>query len=361
MKRHLVHMDGPLLVVTVALLVVGLGMIYSTTAADQPELFQRQLLSCAIGLLAMVLALSLDYHLLAKWSPLFYLVCLALLLVPRLSGHVVRATYGWIELGAIRLQPAEFSKIAAILLLAYALSNLERENVGLRELVIIALLLGLPTAAILLQADLGTAVTFIPLLLTVGYVGGLERRGQIALLLIFLLLVPVIWFGLFKDYHRERVSSIVTGHSDPLRSGYQTRQSLIAIGSGGLAGKGWFTGSQSQLKFVPEQHTDFIVSALAEEGGFVAILIFVALYAALLLRILRVAAAARDRLGRFLAIGVFAILLGQFVVNLGMVLDLTPVVGIPLPLISYGGSSLVATLASLGLVQNVQMRRFVNG
>jgi rod shape determining protein RodA len=154
---------------------------------------------------------------------------------------------------------------------------------------------------------------------------------------------------------------MMSGHADPLRSGYQPRQSLIAIGSGGLTGKGWFTGSQSQLKFVPEQHTDFIVSALAEEGGFLAVAVFLSLYAALLLRILLAAASARDRLGRFLAVGVFAILFGQFVVNLGMVLDLTPVVGIPLPLISYGGSSLVSTLLSLGLVQNVRMRRFVNG
>jgi rod shape determining protein RodA len=289
------------------------------------------------------------------------MLCVALLLVPRFTGRAVHATYGWINLGTIRFQPAEFSKVAAILLLAYALSNLERERVGLRELVIIALLLGLPTAAILLQADLGTATTFLPLLLTVGYVGGLERRALVALILVFLLLVPVIWFGVFKDYHRERVTTILTGGADPLRSGYQTRQSLIAIGSGGFTGKGWFTGSQSQLKFVPAQHTDFIVSALAEEGGLLAILVFLALYAALLLRILRVAASARDRLGRFVAIGVFAILFGQFVVNFGMVLDLTPVVGIPLPLISYGGSSLVATLCSLGLVQNVRMRRFVNG
>jgi rod shape determining protein RodA len=361
MKRNLIHMDGPLVTVTLALLVVGLGMIYSTTAADQPELFRRQAIACGIGLLGMVLTLSIDYHLLAKWSPLFYLLCLALLLVPRLFGQSVHATYGWIQLGSIRFQPAELSKMAAILLLAYSLANLERDRVGLRELILIGALLGLPTAAILLQADVGTATTFLPLLLIVGFVGGLERRALVVLILVFLMLLPVIWFGVFKDYHRERVTMMMSGHADPLRSGYQPRQSLIAIGSGGLTGKGWFTGSQSQLKFVPEQHTDFIVSALAEEGGFLAVAVFLSLYAALLLRILLAAASARDRLGRFLAVGVFAILFGQFVVNLGMVLDLTPVVGIPLPLISYGGSSLVSTLLSLGLVQNVRMRRFVNG
>jgi rod shape determining protein RodA len=361
MKRHLSHFDAPLLGVSVFLLLIGLGMILSTTAADQPEVFRRQALWAALGLSAMVMIAAVDYHLLAKWSPTIYALSLASLLVPRLLGRSIRATYGWIDLGTVRIQPAELAKLATILLVSHVLATLERDRMGLKELSFTGLLVGLPMAGILLQGDLGTAVTFVPIFLAIGLVAGLERKAMLALVLIFLLLVPVVWFGVFKDYHRERVISSLSRRADPLSSGYQTRQSLIAIGSGGLFGKGWFTGSQSQLKFVPEQHTDFIISALAEEGGFAAIVLFLALYLGLLHRILMAADSSRDRLGRFLAVGVFAILFAQFVVNLGMVLNLTPVVGIPLPLLSYGGSSLLATLCALGLIHNVRMRRFVNG
>jgi rod shape determining protein RodA len=326
-RRHLGSFDGVLFCAALTLPLVGLVVIYSATTGTPSEgAFQRQVFWLGLGLIGMLFALLIDYHTLAEFSPIFYGGSLVFLLMTLVFGRVVNASKSWLG----------FARFAGVM--------------GL---------VGLPVLLIMQQPDLGTAATFTPLLAGSVFLGGLRVRTILILVLIAALALPAVW-GHLKPYQKERVKIFIEPTRDPKGAGYQLIQSLIAVGSGGVVGKGFLSGTQGQLQFLPEQHTDFILAVLAEERGFIGSALVLGLYFLVLYRCIATARAARDRLGAFLAMGVACVLGGQALINIGVVLGVLPTTGVPLPLMSYGGSCLVSTLLGIGLVLNVWMRRLVN-
>ena len=361
-RRLYHHIDWALVAAVLALCVIGVVMIYSTTAGQTrgtSQLFVTQLYAIVLGLCAMVFTLSLDYRTFTDKSHLIYIALLAVLVYVLYNGDVQMGAQRWITFGSHNLQPSEFAKIGLALLLAKFFGE-NRGAPGWTDLAIAAALTILPLALVAKQPDLGTAVILVPVLLAVAYLAGMPMRVFGALALCLVLAAPVAWqFGL-KDYQKARITSFLDPSQDAKDAGYQQIQARITVGSGGLAGKGFRQGTQGQLRFLPVAHNDFIFSVLAEEQGFAGVLVALGLYVFVILRALEAARLAKDRLGSYLVIGVLASFTFQVVYNITMSAGLAPVKGLTLPLMSYGGSSMIATLAGFGLVLNVRMRRFTN-
>jgi rod shape determining protein RodA len=335
-------------------------MIYSASAgAPAPGPFLRQSLWLLLGLIGLTLALIIDYHTLAEFSYLLYGLGILLLLLTLLVGRSVNASQSWLGYGPFQFQPSELVKVATILMLATYLGRGRAQGLGFVNFAAIAGIVGLPVILIMRQPDLGTAATFAPLLGGVVFLAGIRVRTLVILVLIVALALPIIW-GDLKPYQKERVKSFLEPTRDPKGAGYQLIQSLIAVGSGGIAGKGFLAGTQGQLQFLPEQHTDFVFAVLAEERGFLGSLVVLMLYFTIIYRCIAIARAARDRLGVYLVMGVVLVIGGQALLNIGVVVGLLPTTGVPLPLMSYGGSSLLSTMICMGLVLNVWKRRLVN-
>ena len=244
-------------------------------------------------------------------------------------------------------------------MLAVYLSRRVRGSIGLRQLIEMGVLIGLPVGLIALQPDMGTALTFIPIFLVATIIGGVRWKIIVALLIIALALTPVLWFQL-KDYQKERIRTVLDPSRDLSGYGYQTHQSKIAIGSGGLTGKGLFRGTQSQLNFLPAQHTDFVLAVWAEDLGFVGVAMVLGLFYYVVHRAIVAARSAQDRLGTYLCVLIVAWITGQMAINIGMVVGRLPTIGVPLPFMSYGGSALITALCGVALIVNVRSRRFVN-
>jgi rod shape determining protein RodA len=307
----------------------------------------------------MVVTLTLDYRTFTDKSHLIYIGLLAILLYVLFLGTVQMGARRWIPIGGFNLQPSEFAKVGVALVLAKYFG----ENRGMpswTDLAIAGGLTCLPLALIAREPDLGTAVTLIPVFLAIAYLAGMQMRilGYMALSLV--LLAPVAWKFALKDYQKSRISTFIDPTQDARGAGYQQIQARITVGSGGLAGKGYMQGTQGQLRFLPVAHNDFIFSVLAEEQGFAGVLVALGLYLFVILRALEAARLAKDRLGSYLVLGVLASFSFQVMYNITMSAGLAPVKGLTLPLMSYGGSSMIATLAGFGLVLNVRMRRFTN-
>ena len=341
--------------------VAGLVLVFSATHnTTYPDLYFTQLLWLGIGLGFLIIILFFDYHFLAQISKYIYGISLLMLIYPLLFGSAVSGARRWIRWGSFSLQPSEVAKIATLLLLAYYYAEMEKAVLRFKDVVIPGLIAALPAGLVALQPDLGSALTFIALYLGVTFFAGARLKVIGQLILIFLLIGVVCWFTILKDYQKERLTTFLKPRLDPADAGYQIRQSKIAVGSGGIWGKGFLSGSQSQLDFVPAQHTDFIFSLLAEEEGFVGTVLVLGLYLGILLRMIQAAKVARDPLGIFITGGFLFLFLFQLSTNIFMTVGLMPTSGLPLPLLSYGGSSMIATLAGVGLVLNVRMRRTVN-
>ena len=360
-RRLLAHVEWPLLVLAVLVSVVGLVTILSATHhADRllSTYVVRQATFAGLGLVLMVAAISVDYRSLNRYAyGLYALGVLMLLLVPLIgvSGGGARR---WLSLGALGVQPSEFMKVTLILVLAHQLHRVAGERrLALRHLIIPLLLIGLPAALILKQPDLGTAIALAMGAFTLLMIAGLPVRLLVAVALIVGPLLPYGWHHL-KPYQQRRLSSFVDPEADPLGSGYHVLQSQIAIGSGQVHGKGYLRGTQNKLNFLPEQHTDFIFSVFAEEWGFAGAVVLLVLYLALILRGAYIASRARDNLGALLAAGLTGTIFWQVIINIAMTSGVVPVVGITLPFLSYGGSSMLALLTSIGLLMNVSMRRY---
>jgi rod shape determining protein RodA len=276
-----------------------------------------------------------------------------------LFGKEQMGAQRWIDLGPFDLQPSEFAKIGVALVLAKFFGE-NRGAPGWTDLAIAGVLTGLPLYLIYRQPDLGTAVTLIPVFLAVAYLAGMPMRVLGIMAVCVVLAAPIAWKFALKDYQKERISSFLDPSQDPKGAGYQQIQARITVGSGGLTGKGFTHGTQGQYRFLPVAHNDFIFSVLAEEQGFAGVLVALGLYLFVILRTLEAARLAKDRLGSYLVLGVLASFTFQVVYNITMSAGLAPVKGLTLPLMSYGGSSMIATLAAFGLVLNVRMRRFTN-
>ena len=361
-RREIGSFDWPLLGAVATLCVLGVVLLHSATHQNPAlaGLAARQVGWLAIGVIALLLVLAVDYHTLTEFVNVAYLVSLALLVYLLLFGRVIAGMRAWIEIGPVNLQPAEFVKIVIIMAVAAQAASTGGVKLGAASLALLAAIAAPPLALIVRQPDLGTAASIVPALIATVFVAGIRMRVLVIFAVILALAVPVAWFGYFKDYQKNRILTFLDPERDPRGAGYQVRQSKIAVGSGGLLGKGLFQGTQSQMQFLPEQHTDFIFAVAAEELGFVGGAAIAGLYFFITWRCLRTARRARDKLGMYIALGIGTVFGCQSLVNLLMVLGLLPTVGIPLPLLSYGGSSAVATLSGMGLVLNVWMRRFVN-
>jgi rod shape determining protein RodA len=353
-------LDWLLLAVAVALAGIGVVEIYSTTlhSALAGE-YRKQLDWTIVGVLVALVVSQLDYHQVVEHAPALYLAGLGTLGAVLVLGHAVARTHRWLSVGGQSLQVSELEKLVIIIAAAFHLGRRAAKPVGWKDLGILALLGCLPAVLVALEPDLGTALTYLSTIAVGVLLSGIRGRQVAVLALVGALSLPVAW-RLMLPYQRDRLMSFVHPSHDSQGSSYQATQSKIAVGSGGLWGKGLGRGTQSQLGFVPVSHADFIFAAFAEERGFIGTLLVLLLYLILLLRLLDGAQWAPDRVGAFLVAGLASLLFFQVAVNVGMMIGWLPVTGIPLPLMSQGGSSVFATFAGLGLAMSVKRRRFVN-
>lgn len=334
------------------LVVLGLMTVYSASVAD----FRRQLLSLLLGVIAYLVAAALDYRRLERFVLPAYGAALLLLLAVHFAGHSALGARRWISIAGFPLEPSELSKIVVLVVLARHFAVREGAERKLRTLLGAIALAAPPMVLILLQPDLGTSMVFAAVLVGMLVLGGSSRLHLAALATLVVTAAPILPHVL-HGYQKQRLEIFLNPMSDPLGAGYNLLQARIAVGSGGLAGHGWLHGLQGSLGFVPERATDFIFAVYAEQFGLLGSALLVALFTALLLRLSWAAAMAPDRLGYLLCAGVAVMFCVQVVENIGMNVGLTPIAGIPLPLISFGGSALVANLAALGAVQSVMLRR----
>ncbi len=355
------HFDFTLILAVFGLLAFGMAAIYSATWGGQPGLpkddaIYRQLIYAAAGLVLMAVLVAFDYRTLAAAAWPLYLGCLALLGVVLLFGKTSYGAQRWIDLGVFPLQPSEVAKVALIMTLARYLARHEEEIGRFRHVLSSLVILALPVGLILAQPHLGAAVVMGIIWLGMMIAAGIRILHLLLLALAGLSASPLIWLAL-PDYQRGRIFQFfnLTG-AEPLQDDYNIRQALISIGSGGLTGRGYLSGTQSQLHFLRVRHTDFIFSLLAEELGFIGACVLLILLLLLLWRMLRVATLSHDGFGRYVAVGVASYIMIQAFINIGMNVRLLPVVGMPLPFVSYGGSSLVTALVCVGILESIVMR-----
>lgn len=356
MLRTFFKLDWMLVAVIVLLLGVSLLALYSLSTAGGVDYFFRQLVFSGLGVSLMLFAAFLDYRHIEKYSTALYFITLVILFVVLLFGTTVRGTAGWLSFGAFQVQPVEIAKVTLIIFLASFIAK-KRSELGEWTRLIASLLLSAALIFLVLrQPDLGSSVVLVAIWGGMILASGLRTKHLIVLSVLGSLILSGSWF-LLQDYQKERINTFIHPESDPRGSGYNVLQAIVAVGSGGLTGKGIGHGSQSQLNFLPEKHTDFIFSVIAEELGLVGAFFIIGLYLALLYRIRQIGNLASDNFGYLVSVGVLVMLFVQITINIGMNVGLLPVTGLPAPLLSYGGSSLLSTLFALGLLLSVYQRR----
>jgi len=352
--------DWLLLGLVVLLSLLGAFFIYSSSHFLPGNYCLRQVIWIGISLVALFLVAAVDYKVLVSFSVYFYGLIVAVLVVSLLLTRFIAGTKSWIRLGIIQFQPSEPAKIIMILILARLFADYKGRFLNGRVTATAALLAGIPLFLIMVQPDLGTALTMFIVVAAAFILAGLKRKTIILFLAAALVIGIGGWnFGL-KDYQKKRLTTLINPGQDLRGSGYQIMQSKIAIGSGGLAGKGFMKGSQSQLRFLPARHTDFIFSVIGEEFGFLGVIAVLLVYGLMLARMFWSVTKARDRAGVYIVFLASMLIAGQALINILMIIGLFPVTGVPLPFLSYGGSSLLSNYLACGLILNVKMRRFAN-
>jgi rod shape determining protein RodA len=356
--------DWALLAIVAAITGIGVLEIYSSTHASGMAGIQwKQLMWVGFGIIGMLVISRIDYHVLLDQAPVLYLFGIATLLIVLAIGHSRFGAKRWVSLGGgPNLQVSELMKLIIIIVLARYFSEVRTDRLTLTDLVKVAILTVVPVALILKQPDLGTAMVLIPVAVVGAFLAGIDWKHTAVGVVLLGLLIPFGWNMRhhLKPYQQQRIETFLHPEEDQRGAGYQILQSEIAVGSGGFWGKGFGKGSQNQLGFVPVRYSDFILAALAEEMGFIGVCVVLLLYLGLILRLVDNAQKAKDKAGMFVVMGVTAILGFHVLVNASMVIGYVPVTGIPLPLMSYGGSATAFVFLALGLVMNVRMRRFVN-
>jgi rod shape determining protein RodA len=354
--------DWVLLGIMLMICALSILQIYSATVNTKfVGAHWKQMTWLAIGLVIMFIVSRISYQFLLENVHWAYIAVVLMLIAVKLFGKRYLGAQRWLDIGPFHMQPSEWVKIILVLAVArYFSDGFKNSETSWADIFKVSALVGVPMALVLKQPDLGTSLTYVPVLVMGLFLGGLKfKQAAIIIVVGLLALVPIYKYGL-KDYQRERLTSFMNPEADPRGSGYQVQQSLIAVGSGGLIGKGVAQGTQTQGEFLPIPHTDFIFASLAEEHGFVGALALLLLYFMLLMRLIHNAQTAPDRAGTFIVMGIAGTVLFHIMVNVGMVIGLMPVTGIPLPLFSYGGSTMVFICIALGVVHNIRMRRFVN-
>jgi rod shape determining protein RodA len=355
--------DWWLLCLVLMLGVISVLEIYSTTVHTRFASFEsKQIFFIAAGVVCMFILAKIDYHRLIDLSPWMYGIFLVSLVAVRLVGHKALGARRWIALGPIQFQPSEWVKLVLILAMARYIANIGGRNLTWKEIFKAFGMIGVPMILVLIQPDLGTTLTYAPVLIAGLLLGGINLRQTTILLVCGSVLAVGVWSSgkILKPYQKARLTSFINPQNDPKGAGYQVLQSEIAVGSGGIWGKGSQKGTQTQGYFLPIPYTDFIFAAFSEEHGFVGAVFVLLLYFLILMRLIQNAQTAADLPGSLIIMGIVAVLTFQIAVNVGMVIGVMPVTGIPLPLMSYGGSSVLFTFLALGVAMNVRMRRFVN-
>lgn len=364
-RRLVLNFDWVMLIMVLLVAAMGIANLYSASYHFDPQgvgtpVYLKQLYYYLFGAAVILLIISIDYRVLLKLNYPFYAFIIILLIVALVAGRTVAGAQRWINLGFMRLQPSEPAKLMLVITLA---SYYYRKDTGkgftLKELLMPILLTGLPFLLIVKQPDLGTALMLGFVFISITLFVKLRWSTLSVLLGVCASAIPIGWKFFLKPYQRQRIETFLNPENDPLGTGYHIMQSKIAVGSGLQFGKGFMKGTQGQLDFLPERHTDFAFSVWAEEWGFIGSLVFVACYFFMLLWGFNIAISARDKFGVLLAFGIVSLIFWQAFINLAMVMGLLPVVGIPLPLFSYGGSSLLTNLAGIGILINIRMRRFM--
>lgn len=364
-RRLITHFDWILLLLI--LLICGMALLNLYSASYPPKAwgmppYLKQSYLFLMGFTAILFIISFDYNELIFWNYPFYVTIIGLLLLADFMGQSAGGAQRWIDLGLFRLQPSEPAKLMLVITLASYYARKEVVNgYSLKQLLAPIVLTAIPFLLILMQPDLGTALMLAIIFVSMTVFVKLRLSTYLTLGGAALFSVVFAWYKLLKPYQKQRVQTFLNPENDPMGHGYQIMQSKIAVGSGGKFGKGYLEGTQGHLHFLPERHTDFAFSVWCEEWGFFGSMFFLGIYFLMLLWGLRVAMHAKDRFGMLLAYGVTMLIFWQAIINILMVLGFLPVVGIPLPLVSYGGSSLLTTLLALGILMNVRMRRFQPG
>ena len=358
-RRLLKNFDFILLLLTLVLCCYGLIVLSSATQglSSDPLLYVRQqLIRIGVGLVLILLVISIDYINFYRWSWYFYVLNIFFLGLVLFIGKDVDGTSRWIDLGIFDFQPSELAKLIVIITLARLLVDCKDRMADLFSAWPFFLHILLPIGFIFMQPDLGTALVFIVIFFGMLYMAGVPLRNMAIFTAVGMASLPLLWSSL-KGYQKMRLLVFLNPEMDPLGYGYQLMQSMIAIGSGGIMGKGLYEGTQARLQFLPEQHTDFIFSVLGEELGLLGAVVLLVLYFFLIYRVLKIGSYSKDSFGALLCTGVATMFAFQILVNVGMTVSVMPVTGLPLPFMSYGGSSMLVNMLSIGVVLNVGMRR----
>lgn len=358
-------LDINLIIVILALNVIGLINLYSAThgptTTDVASLFISQLMWLVVGWTVFLVMTLLDYAVISRIALIIYILNLGAIIYVTFFGKVALGAQRWIDLGFFRYQPSETMKLALIMMMAKILStrNTMGSGMGFKEMLVPLVILLIPFAFVVEQPDLGTAMMLAAIGGSMLIFAKIRRLILVSIFSLGIIAIPIAWKFVLHDYQKNRVLTFLSPMSDPRGTGYNSIQSKIAVGSGRFFGKGFMKGTQSQLEFLPERHTDFIYSVLSEEHGFVGSVAVIGLFCFLFMTGIRIATNSRDKFGALLTVGVLSYVFWHMFVNIGMVIGLLPIVGVPLPLLSYGGSSILTTMAGLGIVSSVAYRRYL--
>ena len=358
--RVLSSIDGGLVLAALLLATVGLATVHSASAEMVTDFLPRQLVWVGLGVGLLLLAMAIDYHVLLDFSLVLYVLGLVALVAVLFLGVKRGGARCWFEFGPWQVQPSEFAKLATALFIARFLAGLNRRVLDLKQIAAAVALVALPMLLIVVEPDMGGAAMFVPLIVGMLLIAGVRVRLLLVAAILVLVFGAGVWSFGMKAYQRQRVMTFLQPDTDPLGAGYQVRQSKIAVGSGELVGKGYMQGTQSQLRFLPARHTDFILSVLAEEWGFLGVATVIGLYILYIVSAARVAMRARDRAGILLVVGLLSVFCFHVLYNSSMVVGFLPITGIPLPFLSYGGSFTLFNFLATGMILGVDLRRYVN-
>ncbi len=359
-KRELKNMEWGILIVAIILSIIGIIALFSATQETEYDEFSKQIIWLVVSLIAMVVVMFIDYNLLLKASPVLYGLTILLLIAVLFTKPVNGAT-SWFNIGAFSLQPGEFAKVSVILFLTYVITKIQRKgqeeiNRPTRLLIILSAL-ALPVLLIIKQPDYGTALAFIVAIALMLFASGLDKKYIIGTILLIVIAVPLLYNFVLPEHAKTRIDVFLNPESDPRGSGYNIIQSKLAIGAGGLTGMGLLKGNQTQLGFLYPKTTDFIYSVIGEEMGFIVAGAIILLFVYLITKSIYVAKTAKDKAGSIIAIGITGVFLFHVLENIGMVMGLLPITGVPLPFVSYGGSSLITNFICIGLLLNISGKR----
>jgi rod shape determining protein RodA len=358
--KQLSSMHGGVLIAALLLAAVGLATVHSASAEMTHDYLPRQALWVGIGLLVILAAMSVDYHVLLDFSVVLYLAGLGMLVAVLAHGTMRGGAANWFQIFGFQFQPSEFAKLATALYLARYLSALNTPILNVRQIAVGLMIVVVPLLLVGVEPDMGGALMFTPIALGMLLVSGVRIRFLLLAVVLGVFLAGALWNWGMKPYQQQRVLTFISPTTDPLGAGYQVRQSKIAVGSGELAGKGYMQGTQSQLRFLPARHTDFILAVLAEEWGFLGVAVVLGLYAFYVTSVSQIAMRTRDRAGLLVVVGLLSMQCFHILYNASMVIGAVPITGIPVPFISYGGSFMMVNFCAVGIILGVDLRRYVN-